>query len=328
MAGRGKRLEPLTLQRPKALLRLADMCLLDHVLSTFEPLAASHSLEYIFIVGHLGEQIRAHMQAVHPAKKVTWFVQEKLLGQSCAVHIAREAVYGPILLTFCDTVNLIDLSFLPPRDAAAAATVWPVENPERFGVAALGSGDIITRLIEKPKTREHNSALTGIYYFSEGRDLIRSIETQLASGATLNNEYYLADAINILIQQGMRIRAVQAAGWLDAGTPGDLLQTNARLLQLQPDFNGLSKDDPSNILMPPIYIDASAEVSNSHIGPNVAVGKRCIIRDSTLSSCIVDDDTVITDSILENSLIGRGCSIKGFSGHLLLGDDNCRAAVV
>jgi glucose-1-phosphate thymidylyltransferase len=74
---------------------------------------------------------------------------------------------------------------------------------------------------------EHKSALTGLYYFSEGKELIKAIETQMRRGLSLNNEYYLADAINILLDDGMRIRTEKALQWLDAGTPAALIQTNA-----------------------------------------------------------------------------------------------------
>jgi len=318
MAGRGKRLEPLTLHRPKALVRLAGKRLLDHVISTFDQLEGMYSIEYIFIIGHLGEQIRTHMQQAHPYRKVTYFVQEQLLGQSNAVFLAREAVSGPVILTFCDTVNITDFSFLPLTDAEGATTVREVEDPSRFGVAASGPDGIITRLIEKPKSREHRAALTGIYYFSEGRALMQAIETQLNAGMTVNNEYYLADAINILIQQGKRIRAVDTAEWLDAGTPSDLLQTNARLLQIQD--RSPSLEYASTVIHPPVFIAESARVEGSAIGPNVAIGENCVVRNATIRNSIVDDGTAVTGGLLEDSLIGKDCIVEGASTLLILGD--------
>jgi len=68
----------------------------------------------------------------------------------------------------------------------------------RHGVAIVDSDNFITKLVEKPETMEHKSALTGIYYFSEGNDLVSAIGTQIRRGKSLNNEYYLADAVNIL----------------------------------------------------------------------------------------------------------------------------------
>ena len=88
MAGFGTRLLQLTRHKPKALVRLADKRLLDHVLDTFQVLEKTYSLKYIFIIGYLGEQIREYMQETHPDKNVTYYVQEQLKGQSHAVYLA------------------------------------------------------------------------------------------------------------------------------------------------------------------------------------------------------------------------------------------------
>ncbi len=327
MAGIGRRLEPLTKSRPKALIRLTDRRLLDHILDTFKPLEKTYDLEYIFIIGHLGEQIRGHMRETHPEKKVTYFVQEQLSGQSSAVYLAREAISGPVILTYCDTVNLTDFSFLPLKNADGAASVWEVEDPSRFGVAAVGPDGLVTKLVEKPKTKEHRSALTGIYFFSEGRELIRGIEDQFRLGTTVNNEYYLADAINILVQEGLRIRPVPVSGWLDAGTLDSLIETNASLLNLRPQASRPSGTGDSSILMPPCYIHESSQVEDSVIGPNVSIGADCIIRRSTLKNTIIDDGSSIEDAVLENSLVGMGCTVRGGSHAAILADHEERTSV-
>ncbi len=53
-------------------------------------------------------------------------------------------------------------------------------------------------------------------------------------GTALNNEYYLADAINILVENGVRMKAEKVLRWLDAGVPEDILATSAYLLQHHP----------------------------------------------------------------------------------------------
>ena len=311
MAGMGKRLIQLTRHKPKALVRLADKRLLDHVLDTFQKLEKIYTLEYIFIIGYLGEQIQEYMRDAHPDKIVTYYVQEQLKGQSHAVYLAKEAISGPILLTYCDTINKIDLSSVPLETIDGVVAVHEVDDPRRHGVAIVNPENLLTKLVEKPNTMEHKLALTGLYYFSEGKELIRAIETQLQRDTSLNNEYYLADAINILLADGMRIRTEKASQWLDAGTPEALLETNARLLRYQQESDKQFDGEQSNIFIPPIYIHESSYVRNSIIGPNVSIGKNCSINGSILRNAIVDDYSNITDATLVNSLIGKGCSVSG-----------------
>ena len=310
MAGRGKRLAPLTLRRPKPLLRLADKRLVDHVIDVFQTLRTLYELKYIFIVGHLGEQIRSHMEKFHPNLSVSYYEQTQLIGQSPAVQLARDEIYGPTLLTYCDTLNITDFSFLNYQDLEGVAGVREVVDPRRFGVVVTGANRQVSRLIEKPKTSEHRLALSGLYYFTEGKDLITAIAAQMERSDRLNNEYYLADAINIMIESGARIRAEPVLQWLDAGTVDSMIETNGYLLQNRQSVSSTVSKDRSNIMIEPFYIHESARVSNSVIGPNVAIGNNCQISESRIENSIVDDNSNITTATLINSLIGQDCNIR------------------
>lgn len=320
MAGFGKRLVQLTQNKPKALIRLADKRLLDHVLDTFQELEKTYTLEYIFIIGYLGEQIKNYMKDAHPDKNVKYYEQEQLMGQSHAVYLAKEAISGPILLTYCDTINEIDFSFLSSGAIDGAASVQEVDDPRRHGVAIVGPNNNVTKLVEKPKTMDHKSALTGIYFFSEGKELVNAIGTQIRRGKSLNNEYYLADAINILVEGGMRIRTEKVSRWLDAGTPEAVIETNSYLLEHNSKSYVEYKRVQSNLLIPPVYVHESSWVENSIIGPNVAIGMNCLIKGSIMKDTIVDDDSTVTDAVLANSLIGKGCSVSGQPRHPIVAD--------
>jgi glucose-1-phosphate thymidylyltransferase len=320
MAGVGKRLAPLTRHKPKALVRLADKRLLDHVLHTFQSLEKTFALEYIFIIGYLGEQIKKYMQESHPDKKVCYYVQEQLMGQSHAVYLAKDVISGPILLTYCDTINEIDFSFLSAESMDGVVSVQEVNDPRRHGIAVINRDNLITRLVEKPKTTEHKLALTGLYYFSEGKSLIKAIEIQMRRNTSLNNEYYLADAINVLVENGARIKTEKALQWLDAGTPEAIVDTNAHLLQRHFESHNGITEGQSNVLIHPVYIHASSHVKNSIIGPNVSIGANCTIEGSIIKNTVVDDGSRVTEAMLANSLIGKSCSISDSPTQVIMAD--------
>jgi glucose-1-phosphate thymidylyltransferase len=320
MAGIGKRLGALTQRKPKALVRLADKRLLDHVLDTFIGVEAGHPVEYVFILGYLGDQIKEHMKAAHPDKAVTYFVQEELLGQSHAIYLARDVISGPVLLTYCDTVNEVDYSFLASESLEGVAFVQEVDDPRRHGVAVVGPDNLVKKLVEKPDSTENRLALTGVYHFSEGKELMRAIETQLERGTTIKNEFYLADAINILIERGMRIRTERVVRWLDAGTPEALIETNAALLMGAAFSSTGMAASRSNVLIPPLYVHESAHVENSILGPNVSIGKNCSIKGSILRDTIVDDDSTVEHANLHASLLGRNSCVKDQSRQTIVAD--------
>jgi glucose-1-phosphate thymidylyltransferase len=320
MAGIGKRFAPLTDQRPKPLLRLTDQRLLDHVLDLFQPMEETYTLEYVFIIGHLGKQIQEYMQHAHPEKKISYYEQKQLAGQSHAVYLAKDTISGPVLLTYCDTITKTDFSTLKLDPMDGIVWVHEVDDPRRHGVAVMDSGNLVKKLVEKPPTMEHKWALTGLCYFPDGEKLIESIETQLERGTSINNEYYLADAINILLENGARIRAERALQWLDAGTPEAILETNAYLLQHSSMSHPNSAVDPSNLIIEPVYVHESAQIRDSIIGPNVSIGANCTIHRSILKNTIVDSDSNITGVTLEHSLLGQDCSVRGSRQPLLVAD--------
>jgi glucose-1-phosphate thymidylyltransferase len=320
MAGIGKRFFPLTNHRPKPLVRLTEKRLLDHVLDIFTVLEKDHTLEYIFIIGYLGGQIQEYMKKAHSEKNVTYYEQKQLMGQSHAVYLAKDIIAGPVLLTYCDTITKTDFSFLSSNARDGAVLVHEVDDPRRHGVAVIDRDNRIKKLVEKPKTMEHKLALTGLCYFPEGKTLIKAIETQLESDTSLNDEYYLADAINILLEGGTPIRAEKALQWLDAGTPEAILETNAYLLQHQWESRHHSRTTQSNILIEPVYVHDSSQIHNSIIGPNVSIGANCTIEHSIIKNTIVDDGSDITQVAFMNSLIGMGCSVNGRSMQKIIAD--------
>ena len=112
MAGFGTRLRPHTWSRPKQLMSLAGKTVLEHVLDQFNSLPAGLEIEYVFIVGYLGEKIEAFMNKHYPHLKVRYVVQSEMRGQSHAIYLAKEYLSGPMLMVFADTLIETDLSSL------------------------------------------------------------------------------------------------------------------------------------------------------------------------------------------------------------------------
>ncbi len=70
----------------------------------------------------------------------------------------------------------------------------------------------------------------GVYYLREGRDLIAAIEEQMARKQMLKGEFFLADAFNLMLEQGARFTTETMTVWQDCGVPSYHLATNRWLL--------------------------------------------------------------------------------------------------
>ena len=321
MAGLGTRLRPQTWSRPKQLIRVAEQTIIEHVVDTFSNLPSGYNIEYIFIIGYLGDKIKTFMQKKHPEMNIRYVTQTEMKGQSHAIYLAKDYLHGPAIMVFADTLIQTDLRFLEDSDADIVGLVKPVEDPRRFGVAKVDDDGWVTRLIEKPSDVKNNLAVVGFYYFRNGENLIAAIEEQIHKDVQLKGEYFVADAINIMIEKGAKMRTHRVDTWLDAGTPKAILATNQYLLEHGHDNSRELNSQFNNVLIHPVFVHPSAKVRNSIIGPHVSIGADCDIESSIFRNTIIEDGCLISYAKLQDSLIGQHTSIEGKLNTINVGDN-------
>jgi glucose-1-phosphate thymidylyltransferase len=319
MAGFGTRLRPLTWSKPKPLVQVAGKAILGHILDMFCRL--SELEEVVFIVGFLGEQVQEYIRRTYPDIRARYVEQKDLLGQSQALWLARDHLQGPILISFVDTLVQTDFQRTLRKKHQATAWVKQVEDPRRFGVAVLGKNGRVERLLEKPSTMDNRLAVVGTYYLPCGADLMRAIERQMEGGGTLGGEFYLADAINLLLSEGMEMTVEEVDHWEDCGKPETLLHANRFLLERG---GGQSQHPPGEdvVVIPPVFIDPKAVVEQSVIGPYVSLAAGCRVQQSVVRDSIVDEKAEIARMVISESLIGAQAKLLGKFGSFLVGDSS------
>jgi glucose-1-phosphate thymidylyltransferase len=288
MAGYGTRLRPHTWSKPKPLVSVAGKAVLGHVLDMFSDVPDIE--EIIFIVGYLGEQAEAYMGEHYPQVS-TQFIEA-------------------------------DLSNLEKEKADAVAWVKEVDDPRRFGVAEVDKNGAVRRLVEKPEDMSNNLALVGFYYFKEAEKLVQAIESQMDSGTQLGGEFYLADAINIMLDQGLNMRVETVDIWKDCGKPDALLDTNRYLLDSHRDntIEALHRDGA--IIIPPVFVHPTATILDSVIGPHTSIGPHCEIKRSIVRNSIIESGSRVQDSVLEESIVGQNARIVSQPRRLNVGDNS------
>ncbi len=317
LAGMGTRLRPHTYNKPKPMVNVAGKPVLGHIL---DQLIGTKVEEIIFIVGYLGHQIEDYVSKTYPQFKARYLEQKEMLGQAHAIQMAKDFIDGEVLIIFGDTISESDYKQLETLPSDGVLYVREVEDPARFGVVELNQQDFVTRLVEKPQSYVSNLAVIGVYFIKDGPALLRAIDHLIEVGKKIDGEFYLADAIQILIDEGAKLNAVSVDVWEDCGKIDSLLQTNRYLLAKN--HSDSQQQYADSIIVPPVSIGPDVKLSRSIIGPNVSIAAGANISDSIVRDSIINESAQIQNSALTGSVVGSNAMVSGIFHRLNVGDNS------
>src|SRR5205823_6026907 len=162
----------------------------------------------------------------------------------------------------------------------------------------------------------------GLYYFKNGKALIESIKELMDRKIMTKNEYFLADAMDLMVKAGIKFRTEPVSVWLDCGTLETVLETNRYLLEHGHDNSAIFNDHNGVIIIPPVNVDPSANVNHSVIGPHVTIAAQCHIENAIVSDSIIDQGATCKDTVMAQSLIGRNARVEGHANAFNVGDSS------
>ena len=220
-AGEGKRLRPLTDDRPKPMISLNGKPLLEYILNEL-PDAIT---DIIFIVGYKGEKIREHFKDSWNGRSVMYIEQKERLGTAHAVHLAREHLSSEkFFLLNADDIG-DKKSFEKGLSYDYCLFVAEHEDPKRFGVVELNDdGKTLKKITEKPEHPATNLVSTGTMVLSPGIFEIPLVRHP-------NGEHYIVDSL-AGIQKEQPIQVIRQESWITVTFPEDIPKTEALLKQL------------------------------------------------------------------------------------------------
>jgi glucose-1-phosphate thymidylyltransferase len=341
--GKGTRLRPLTYTSAKQLVPVANKPVLFYGI---EALVGAGITDIGIVVGETEPEIRAAVgDGSRWGARVTYLPQDAPRGLAHAVLISEAFIDGtPFVMYLGDNLlnrGIVEFVEQFTREAPAAQILLtPVADPQMFGVAEL-KGASVVRLVEKPKEPTSNLALVGVYMF--GPDIFDSVKRIRPS---FRNELEITDAIQDLIDRGLRVTPHLVSGWWkDTGKLEDMLEANRLILDtIVPRVEG-TVDDASrlegkvvvepgaiiedSVVRGPAIVGSGARLMHAYVGPFTSIGRDVEIRRSEIEHSIVLEGSVIhdLDTRVADSLIGRGVKIhrlplKPSVHRFMLGDNS------
>jgi len=318
VAGAGTKLRPHTYTQPKALIPIAGKTILSFIVDQLRD-AGIH--EFIFIVGHMGEKIRDYVQQTYPDITSHFVFQNERQGTGHAIELTGNIVGGDeVFVVLGDTICDYDVREVLDSPFNMLG-IKKVDDPRGFGVALVGEDEFIEQLVEKPSIPKSNLALVGLYKIKETAILFECLRQLFSGTPGTDGVYHLTDALDCMIQRGVRFKSFKVKNWFDCGKKETLLESNAILLKNSGGNTGTDHSYPNTIIIPPVSIASGCDISNSIIGPHVAIGANARVHHSIVRDSIIGSFTHLHEVVLDHSLIGSDASVKGLSRTLNIGDN-------
>ena len=284
-AGKSTRTYPLTLTRPKPLLKVANKTILGYNLEALKDIAD----EIIIVVGYKQNMIEEFIHKNYPKLNIKFIEQSKQLGTGHAVSILKDSIKNKFILLLGDNIySKVDIKNIIKYQYSIL--VKRTKNWQNFGVIKE-KNDLVIDIIEKPK--HFISDLISCGLFSLDKKIFTLFKK---SKKSKRGEYELTDALKTLSQKE-KMHCVKSKLNFQISFPWDLLKADKELRE-----NMINKKNNSLI------------GNNNKINGNVknsSIGNNCIINGEIKNSIIMDNVTIDKDSIVEDSIIGENVHFNG-----------------
>jgi NDP-sugar pyrophosphorylase family protein len=300
-AGKGSRLQHITLTRSKAMLPILGRPIVERVMLD---LVANGVEDFILVVSPDDRYIAQYFRHESDLKAEVRFVyQTQRLGMANALACAAPLITDDFIISACDNLvsaehvgRMID-AWQWPAKPNGLLTLMTVE-PERLGSVGIVEleGPWVKRIVEKPKPEEAPSNISSLPLYCFSRRILDYLSEVPRSP---RGEYELQDAIQMLIERDGRVGGVMCKRRLTLTNAADLLALNQHYLENGTDRPQLAPQTvgPNTQLVTPLRIETGTVIgANCIIGPNVYIERDCRIGDGvTLRNAVVLREAAVPD---------------------------------
>lgn len=305
--GFGTRIQPLTHSRPKPMLPIINIPMMEHTMMNLKDLGIT---EFIVLLYFKPEIIKDYFKDGSDfGIKVRYVVPDDDYGTAGAVKLAQEyigdenfIIISGDLVTDFDFQKIFD--YHAEKKSLLSITLTSVDNPLEFGVVIANEEGKIEKFLEKPSWGEvfSDTINTGIYI----------IEPEILNYIPENENFDFAkDLFPRLMREGVDLMAGYAEGyWRDVGNPESYRDVYDDILRGK--INLRIKGSKSEHADGTLYseenydLDASIEIIGT-----VVLGKNVTLESGVkLNNVVIGDHVHIgADSKLRNSVIWENVSV-------------------
>ncbi len=324
--GKGTRLLPLTVYRPKPMIPFFNKPLMEYIL---ENLIRAGVDEVFVLTGYLKERIMNYFgDGSDWGIEIHYSNGENLkLGTAGATRKVAKKLENTFIVASSDVLTNLNIKELcryhKKKNASATIALSKVEDPTQYGIAIVDGENRIVRFKEKPKPEEAFSNLVnaGVYVFEpEVFDLV-------PEGENFDFSMHLFPK---MLQENIPIYGFPFDEyWNDVGRPSSYLQATEDVFMGKLSLSQLRVDSLKGNLEygGAVFTGKRCRLRRFNIrgfavlGDNVEIGRNVKIERSVIfSNVTIEEGVEIKEAIIgENVYIGKGVLIQPGS---VIGDNS------
>lgn len=320
-AGQGTRMKS---KLYKVLHPVCGKPMVEHVVDQISKLNIQ---EIVTIIGHGAEKVKSEL-----GEKSKYALQAEQLGTAHAVMQAEKILGGNegVTIVVCGDTPLIkaetmEALFKHHEASHAKATILTAKltDPAGYGRIIRNADGLVEKIVEHKDATEAERTIqeinTGTYCFDNIAlfSALKQVSNENAQG-----EYYLPDVIEILKGQGGLVTALTTDDFEETIGVNDrvalskaetIMRRRINEIHMR---NGVTIVDPANT-----YIEADVKIGQDTIiypgtilRGKTEIGEDCHIGPNTeIDSSLIGEQTVIRQSVVENSSVGSKVNVGPFA---------------
>jgi len=204
-AGYGRRMGPFSRMVNKGLIPYDNKPLISHIMEKFD-----HETKFVIACGHMGQQVKDYVGAVHSDKQVVYVdipdYAEGSTGPATTIQLCAEHINSAFIWLSCDT--LFDFDYKNKLDHNWIG-VHPVNNDIAQDYCWVRrDGETITEIKNKQPSNQAVDAFIGLMYCKD----MQYVENLRAAGAKEAHQGLLSN---------LKLRAHTVREWKDFGMRHD-----------------------------------------------------------------------------------------------------------
>jgi mannose-1-phosphate guanylyltransferase len=309
IGGFGTRLRPVTYSVPKQLIPIAGQPMLYHVLD----LLPADVDEVVLATGYKADVIDQYLRSHPPRLPFRTVPEAEPLGTGGGMKNAGDGMSDPFFLLNSDVIAAADLGRLrdlhTSRGGIGTMALFEVDDPQPYGVAALGADDRITGFVEKPEPKDAPSRWinAGLAVWSA------AVLDRIPAGRPVSFE---REIVPDLLGKGVYAFRLSRY-WEDAGSPERLL--HAQRLLFDDGRGGTGGLPPGALGAGPVAAMKGATAKGASFGPYVTLGPDVTVEPGAhvANSVLMDRVRIEADASVSDSILAPGVRVR--RGHRVRG---------